>query len=45
MLKCILKDYEGTIADYDKMIELNPNDTTTIKNREVIRALLVNPVK
>ena len=41
----MLKDYEGTIADYDKIIELNPKDTTTIKNKEIIKSLLENSKK
>ncbi|MEI6347436.1 MAG: glycosyltransferase family 39 protein [Bacteroidota bacterium] len=40
MIKCMLKDYVGAIADYDKMIQLDPRDTTTIKNRKVLKALI-----
>jgi len=29
-------DYQDAITDYDKMIELNPKDTTSIKNMEII---------
>ena len=35
--KLLLKDYYGAIADYTKMIELNPNDAYAYNNRDITK--------
>jgi len=34
-----LGDYDGAIADYDKALELEPNDESAKKNREIVTRL------
>jgi protein O-mannosyl-transferase len=40
-----IKDYEGALEDCNKAIELNPQDVNSIKNRDIVKAVLENSKK
>ncbi len=40
-----IKDYQGAFDDCNKAIELDPGNTITVKNREIVRAILESSKK
>jgi hypothetical protein len=37
------KDYPGAVSDLTKIIELDPQDTTSIKNKQILLGLIEKP--
>jgi len=40
VVKYQLKSYEGALKDFSKAIELNPEDSNSIKNKEIVKSIL-----